>query len=239
VLKPHLALVGDYSPDVVAHRSIPLALTLACSAGEPAPGWTWIDTATLSGDVAAQLQAFDGIWCVPGSPYVNTDGAIAAIRFAREEGRPFLGTCGGFQHALLEYASAVWGMPSPGHAEVDPDAADPLISPLSCSFVEKSGTIGFEPGSRLSAVYGAAEAVESYHCRYGLNPNYADRLASGPLRVAARDLEGDVRAFELDEHPFFVATLYQPERSGLAGLRHRLIVAFVDAARRHAATRLR
>ena len=239
MLKPHLALVGDYSPDVVAHRAIPLALALARSAAAPAPGWTWVDTATLSGDVPAQLQAFDGIWCVPGSPYANTAGAIAAIRFAREHGRPFLGTCGGFQHALLEYASAVWGVPSPKHAEVDPGAADPVISPLSCSLVEKTGTIRFEPGSRLAAVYGATETVEGYHCRYGLNPKYADRLTSGPLRVAARDVEGDVRAIELDGHPFFVATLYQPERSGLAGREHPLIAAFVDAARRHAADRRR
>jgi len=50
--------------------------------------------------------------------------------------------------------------------------------------------------------------------------------------VAARDSTGDVRAVELDGHPFFVATLYQPERSGLAGRRHPLVAAFVDAARR-------
>ena len=109
-----------------------------------------------------------------------------------------------------------------------------MIAPLSCALVEKAGTIRFEPGSRLSAAHGVAETVEGYHCRYGLNPMYADRLEAGPLRVAARDLDGDVRAIELDGHPFFVATLYQPERSGLAGTPHPLIGAFVDAARGHA-----
>ena len=237
--KAHLALVGDYRPEVGAHQAIPLALALARSAGTPAPGWTWVHTATLSGDVPARLQAFDGIWVVPASPYANTAGAIAAIRFARERGRPFLGTCGGFQHALLEYAGAVWGLPSPAHAETDPGAADPVIAPLSCELVEKTGTIRFEPRSRLSAWHGAAEMVEGYHCRYGLSPTYVDRLASGPLRVAARDIDGDVRAIELDGHPFFVATLYQPERSGLAGTPHPLIGAFVDAARGHAAARRR
>jgi CTP synthase (UTP-ammonia lyase) len=239
VLKPHLALVGDYSPEVVAHQAIPLALALSGSPGTSAPGWTWVDTATLTGNVPARLQAFDGIWVVPGSPYADAAGAIAAIRFAREQNRPFLGTCGGFQHALLEYAGAVWGVASPVHAEIDPGAADPVIAPLSCGLVEKTGTIRFEPGSRLSAVHGVAETVEGYHCRYGLNPAYADRLASGPLRVAARDLDDDVRAIELDGHSFFVATLYQPERSGLAGTRHPLISAFVDAARGHAAAHRR
>ena len=59
----------------------------------------------------------------------------------------------------------------------------------------------------------------------------------GPLRATARDADGDVRAVELDAHPFFVATLYQPERSGLAGRPHPLIRAFADAARAHAAGR--
>ena len=80
-------------------------------------------TSTLLGDVTAHLEMFDGIWCVPGSPYANTDGALDAIRVARERRVPFLGTCGGFQHALLEYAGAVWGVPSPAHAELDPSAA--------------------------------------------------------------------------------------------------------------------
>ena len=187
----------------------------------------------------ARLEGFDGIWCVPGSPYANTNGVLAAIRVARERAVPFLGTCGGFQHALLEYAGAVWGVPAPAHAELDPSAADPVIAPLTCGLVEQSGTIRFEPGSRLLAIYGSDEAVEGYHCNYGLNPACAGRFATGPLRVAARDLAGDVRAVELDGHPFFVATLYQPERSGLDGRRHPLIAAFVDAVRAHAPARPR
>ena len=112
-------------------------------------------TSTLVGDVTAHLEMFDGIWCVPASPYANTDGALDAIRVARERRVPFLGTCGGFQHALLEYAGAVWGVPAPAHAELDPSAADPVIAPLTCGLVEQTGTIRFEPGSRLLAITAA------------------------------------------------------------------------------------
>jgi CTP synthase (UTP-ammonia lyase) len=63
-----------------------------------------------------------------------------------------------------------------------------------------------------------------------LGAAYAAKLASGPLRVAARDRGGEVRAVELQGHPFFFATLYQPERSGLENRRHPLIEAFVAAA---------
>ena len=236
--RARIALIGDHDPAVVAHRAIPLALALATDpSGDPVDA-VWVHTSTLVGDVTAPLEMFDGIWCVPGSPYANTHGALAAIRLAREQHRPYLGTCGGFQHALFEYAANVWNVNAPAHAELDPSAADPVIAPLACGLVEQTGTIRCEPGSRLRAIYGSDEAIEGYHCNYGLNPAYAARLEDGALRVAARDAAGDVRAVELDGHPFFVATLYQPERSSLEGRQHPLIAAYVDAACAHAVARL-
>ena len=68
-----------------------------------------------------------------------------------------------------------------------------------------------------------------YHGRSGLNPGYARRRAWGPLRIAARDGADDVRAIELDGHPFFIGTLFQPERSAFANRQHPLIRAFVVA----------
>jgi CTP synthase (UTP-ammonia lyase) len=229
-LKTRIGLIGDYNPAAKAHQAIPRALALAGAANEIACEYEWLHTSTLPDDPSERLALFDGLWCVPASPYANTAGALAAIRFVRQSGRAFLGTCGGFQHALLEYAEAVWKVAKPVHAELDPDAIDPVIVPLTCSLVEQHGEIRFEPASRLAAIYGAPTAVEGYHCRYGLSSRYAERLASGPLQAAGRDAEGDVRAVELYGHPFFFATLYQPERSALSGRRHPLIEAFVVAA---------
>jgi CTP synthase (UTP-ammonia lyase) len=178
-----IGLIGDYDPTVPAHQAIPVALRLAGERVEP----VWVHTATLTGDVPAKLAEFAGLWCVPASPYANTAGALAAIRYARESGRPFLGTCGGFQHALLEYARHVLGVADADHAELHPDAAVPLIAPLTCELVERTGAVHFADGSRLRRIYGAASAVEPYHCRYGLNPEYERLLADTPLRVVARD----------------------------------------------------
>lgn len=232
VSDPRIALIGDYNAAVKAHQAIPRALALAGESLGHGCACEWLHTGTLREDPFEQLGQYDGIWCVPASPYVNTRGAIAAIRMAREMGKPFLGTCGGFQHAMLEYAEAVWGVARAIHAELDPTADSPVIAPLECSLVEKDDEVRFAPGSRVGSLYGVPSAREEYHCRYGLSREYSARLASGPLRASAWDADRDVRAVELDGHPFFVATLFQPERSALSGRTHPLIRAFVGAARR-------
>jgi len=223
-----IALVGDYNESVVAHRAIPIALSMAAEQLKADVSWEWLHTRMITGDTEQMLDPYAAIWCVPGSPYENASGAIAAIRFARETRRPFLGTCGGFQHAMLEYAQAVWRIDAI-HAETNADAVDPVIAPLMCSLVEVKGALHFEPGSRLAKIYGSSTATEEYHCSFGLNPLYAARLASGPMKVAARDDEGSVRAVELEGYPFYVGTLFQPERAALRNQLPPLVKAFVAA----------
>ncbi|HEX8942868.1 MAG TPA: hypothetical protein VF785_06985, partial [Gemmatimonadaceae bacterium] len=150
--------------------------------------------------------------------------------FARERGRPFLGTCGGFQYAILEYARTVLGWTDAAHAEDTPGADRLVVTPLECALVEAQGTVRFHPGSRLWNAYGAPEAVEVYRCRYGVNPAVRAALTTGPLRVTAEDLAGEVRGVELEAHPFFVATLFQPERGALRGQVPPIVAAFIRAA---------
>jgi CTP synthase (UTP-ammonia lyase) len=224
-----IALIGDYNEAVIAHRAISLALTAAAQNIGVEVHADWVHTSAI-GDAKQLLETYGGVWCVPASPYVNANGALAAIRYARQSGRPFLGTCGGFQHALLEYAHGVWGIDAPAHAETDPDASDPVIAPLMCSLVNVADALRFVPGSRLAQIYGITSTTEEYQCSYGLSPRYEARLQEGPLRIAARDSEGSVRGVELDGHPFFIATLFQPERAALQGRIPPLALAFVKAA---------
>lgn len=228
-----IALIGDYDASVVANQAIPRALQLATRRPAKVEG-TWVATPSLEQDADAQLAGFHGLWCVPASPYRSMEGALGAIRFARERGTPFLGTCGGFQHVLLEYARSVLGLEEADHAEIRPGAAVPFIAPLSCSLVERSGKVLFAPGSRIRAAYGRDFAEEPYHCSYGLNPRYASLLHGRSLKVVAVDEDGDARAVELDGHSFFVATLFQPERAALHDRSHPLVEAYLAAAARGA-----
>lgn len=95
--------------------------------------------------------------------------------------------------------------------------------------LEVKGALHFEPGSRLAEIDGRSTATEEYHCSFGLNPIYAERLKSGLLKVAARDDGGSVRAIELDQHPFFIVTLFQPERGALRKRLPPLVTKFVAA----------
>lgn len=221
-----IALVGDYSEKVDAHIAIPRALAYVRSALNIDLSWSWIETISI--ESAKDFAHFDGIWLTPGSPYQNMEGALTAIQFARETNRPFLGTCGGFQHALIEYARHIGGISEADHAESNPNAKTLIVTPLSCSLVGKSQQIHFIPGSQLNTIFKGKETTEAYQCNYGLNPEWKSRLETAGLRFTGFDVDNQVRAFELPTHPFFIGTLFQPELSAEHGKQHPLITAFIE-----------
>lgn len=225
-----IALIGDFNPSVVAHNAIPKALALSSKRlGRTVEG-IWCDTTGLAACDETVLAGFDAFWSVPATPYRSMDGALRAIRYAREHDRPFLGTCGGFQHALIEFARNVLGLADGDHAESNPQASTLLMTPLTCALVEKTGTINFKPGSRIAEIYGASSTIEQYHCSYGLNTEYRPLIERSAMGITGMDVDGSVRVIELSDHPFFIATLFQPERSALQGIENPLVTAFVRAA---------
>jgi CTP synthase (UTP-ammonia lyase) len=225
-----IALVGDQSPSVKAHVAIPKALKLAAGANDVRVEETWINTAALEREANAQLRGFHGIWCAPGSPYASMEGALNAIRFARERKVPFLGTCGGSQHALIEFARNVLGLPEADHGETNPNATLALITPLPCALRETETPIHLLPASRVRRIYGRTEIVEPFNCGFGLNPQHQQLFDASALKITGVGDDGIARVIELESHPFFIATLFQPERSALKEAVHPLITAFLQAA---------
>ncbi|MGW2560453.1 CTP synthase C-terminal region-related (seleno)protein [Streptomyces sp. NPDC001514] len=240
-----IALVGDRSPHVKSHARIPVLLEALAEQDGLLLDAYWIPTEDAETEAAASVDGavagFDAVWVLPGSPYRSEVGVLAAIRTAREQRIPFLGTCGGFQHTLLEFARSVCGLPRAAHAENDPDASpeDLLITPLSCSLVGHEGLVRLTPGSRAEAVLGAEKSLERYHCSYGppLGPRL-DVLREHGLRFSGEDELGQVRIAELPshDHPFFLATLFQPELYGDGTRPHPIVRALAEAAVAHAQT---
>jgi CTP synthase (UTP-ammonia lyase) len=194
----------------------------------------WIATTDIEGSGLERLQKASGIWIGPGSPYQSMDGALAAIRYARENNIPLLGTCGGFQHIIIEYARNVLGVNAADHEESSPDASVHFISRLACSLAGRTMTLTLHPGSKLAAIYQAATVQEEYLCNFGVNPRYVDTLRKVPLKVAASDSEGEIRAVELPSHSFFVGTLFLPQHRSTPSEPHPLITAFIQASRERA-----
>jgi len=226
-----VGLVGDFNALHKAHQAIPKALA---TASEGAAESVWVPTDSV-GTGHQTLADLDGVWVVPGMPYRSADGALRAIGHARTSGTPLLGTSAGYQYVLIEYARNVLGLAGADHQKSNPQAAVPLIAPLVSALPGVKARVRFTNGSVLRRAYGASESVEEYHCSFALNPRYRRLLEGGALAVTAVDDQDQVRAVELDGHPFFVATLFEPElRSLPAGAPSSPIVnAFVAACVRH------
>jgi CTP synthase (UTP-ammonia lyase) len=220
-----IALVGDFNPDVLAHRAISECFALARQASPDSVIPEWVATDTIVPGDETSLQQFTGIWCTPASPYRSTEGALWAIQYARTHAVPFLGTCGGFQHALLEFARNVLGFAQAAHAELDPDASLPLLDRLQCPLLEKSQPVTIT-NPTFQRFYGASSGLEGFHCSYGLNPAYEKIFAGTALEIVARSSDGQARACMLKGHPFFLGTQFQPERRALQGSLHTLVQAF-------------
>jgi len=225
-VKIPIAIIGEYNPTYRPHISTSAAIKHSRSAlGIDIEG-IWVSTEEID---ETFFERFSGIWVAPGSPYKNMDQALWAIRYARENGVACFGTCGGFQHMIIEYARNVLGFKEAGHAEYDPYASNLFISQLTCSLAGREMELTFSSGSRVAEIYGAISATERYYCNFGVNPDHASLLKSGSLKITGSDSEGEIRVIELPGHPFFLGTLFVPQTRSTAEQPHPLVTAFMRA----------
>jgi CTP synthase (UTP-ammonia lyase) len=126
-------------------------------------------------------------------------------------------------------------------AEDDPSAEHIVIAPVVCAVPNRqagdpklvgAGRIRLVPGMRTFQIYQRLEIDEEYFCNYEVNPAYEAPLESAGVRISARGPNGEVRAVELPSHQFFLATLFQPQRSSAPRKPHPLVASFLQAAAR-------
>lgn len=226
-----VGIVGDYQSGNVTHESVAPALAHHLGTAIDA---RWVPTEAVREEFDA--RRFDGLWIAPGSPYRSMTGALTAIRSARDYGVPLLGTCGGFQHVVIEFARNVAGFADAQHAEYDPYGSQLFITQLSCSLVGQTMSVDIAPDSRAASAYGRLTATERYYCNFGLDPKHEATLATRGLMISGRDQNGEARIVELKEHAFFVATLFVPQTSSHPHAPHPLIGAFATAVTAYSTT---
>lgn len=228
--KVRIGIIGDYdgrpshlaTNEALRHCAAKLGLYLATE---------WIATDLLEEGASQKLTGYDGLWCAPGSPYKSMAGAVNAIQYARENNIPFIGTCGGFQHAVIEYARNVIKIKELMEDDFDPYAPNRFITALSCSLVGQERHILIDRNSSIYPIYGTSEMIEKYNCSFGVSKDFQEQLAKNGFLTAGTDEQGEARIMVMEGKRFYIATLFQPQLSSTPETPHPLILACLSAAR--------
>jgi CTP synthase len=236
-----IAIVGKYVQLQDAYLSVVEALNHSAIHHGTKLEIIWVDAETLSLEEArARLAEADGVLIPGGFGIRGIEGKIAAARFARENGVPYLGVCLGMQVAVVEFARHVVGLDGANSSEFDPETPYPVIDllPEQKEVEDMGGTmrLGSDPvklvdGSRAYAAYGEPVVYERHRHRYEVNNQLRPKLAAKGLLVSGPSPdERLVEVIELPDHPWFVASQYHPEFKSRPNRPQPLFRDFVGAA---------
>lgn len=239
-----VALVGKYTALADAYLSQLEALTHAGAERSCRVRVKFVDSDTLlHGDPGEALGDVDGVLVPGGFGVRGVEGKIAAARYAREHGVPFLGVCLGFQIATIEIARDIMGLKGANSTEFDRGAEDPVIfiMPEQAGVSQMGGTmrlgaqtVVIGKGTRAEALYGATSASERHRHRYEVNPAYIEAFESAGWMFTGRSEDGTkMEIGELRGHPYFVASQFHPEFKSRPMKPSPLHQGLVDAAMAH------
>ena len=232
---------GDYTLSDSYHSVIE-AIKHAAWFHHCKPVLDWIDSEEFEGDEKSvkKLEAYDGIIVPGGFGTRGIEGIISAIRFARENNKPYLGLCYGMQLATIEFARNVLGKKSAHTVEVAPKTSDPIIhiNPIQAKNVKENrygGTMrlgafdcALRAGSKARAAYGRETISERHRHRYEFNNDYREMIDRAGLEVVGLNPENDlVEIIELKNHKFFIGTQFHPEFKSRPMNPHPLFREFV------------
>jgi CTP synthase len=242
----NIAMVGKYVQLRDAYLSVVEALKHGGFAHQVCVRIRWVDAEQLNDETAPLLlNGIDGIVVPGGFGYRGIEGKIVAIKYARENGIPFLGLCLGLQCAVIEFARNVCGLDGANSTEFDEGTRHPVIALMDEQrrVVQKGGTMRLgaypcflKPGTKIAEIYGTHLVYERHRHRYEVNPRYHEILERHGMVLGGISPDGKlVEAIELSDHPFFVATQFHPEFKSRPNRPHPLFTAFIGAALRQKA----
>ncbi|MCW5938111.1 MAG: CTP synthase [Fimbriimonadaceae bacterium] len=237
-----VAIVGKYTSNGDAYKSIAEALIHAGIANDCRVEIRWVESETLESapDPSVLLSDIDAVIVAPGFGERGVEGKIRAIRFVRETGIPFLGICLGLQMAVVEYARHVCGLGGANSTEFGNDCPYAVIDIMAdqSKLVAKGGTmrLGSYPcnltaGSLAHRLYGSSRIEERHRHRFEVNNEFREVLIEKGLVVSG--VSPDYRLVEMVEipgHPFYVATQAHPEFKSRPNRPHPLFKGLVAAA---------
>jgi CTP synthase (UTP-ammonia lyase) len=235
-----IGIMGDFDREKRSHWATEAALFHAAARLRIEVEPHWISTQAMERSEPAEvLGGFDGLFGAPGSPFESFQGMLKGIAFARENDVPYLGTCAGFQYALIEFSRNVLGVTDADTAENNSATENVVITPVECPVPNRrygsprlSGEDLIHPiaNTMLGQLIGRSPLREEYFCNFETNADFVSRWEAAGLRVSARGPQGEMRAFELPAKRFFVATLFQPQLSSSMEQPHPIVIGYLRAA---------
>jgi CTP synthase len=215
----------------------------------------YFESSDIERSGASVLQAMDAILVPGGFGDRGIEGKIQAIRFARENGIPYLGICLGMQLAIIEYARNVLALKGANSTEFDRATHHPVIalitewqdlergqqvrdekSDLGGSMRLGSQEARLVPGTLAHSLYGKETIFERHRHRYEFNNHYLNELEAAGLCFSGFSADDLVEFIELPSHPWFVASQFHPEFTSTPRDGHPLFAGFVRAAREYRAS---
>ena len=225
-----LGIMGDFDASNGTHIATNDALDHAAKKLGIPFRYEWVGTERIEPEFDTICQLYHGLLIAPGSPYKSMQGVLKIIEYARLHKIPTLGTCGGFQHMVIEFARNVLHIQDAEHAETNPYASKLVINPLSCSL--KGQPLEIQITDKNSLAYTVLKTdtiIENYYCNFGLNPGYQQQIHNAGFNMVASDKHKEARMLELKGHPFYLATLFIPQANSSFEKPHPLIVALLTA----------
>jgi CTP synthase len=200
----------------------------------------WFNAESLGNNITEQLEGVDAIVVPGGFGVRGIEGKIAAIRYARENGVPFLGLCLGLQTAVIEFSRNVAGLKTANSTEFDEGTEHPVVAMLRDQrhIERKGGTmrLGTYPcaipaGTLAHKLYGAELVLERHRHRYEVNPRYHQVLGDAGLVFSGTSPDGRLaEMIELRDHPYFIASQFHPEFKSRPTRAHPLFRGLIAAA---------
>jgi CTP synthase len=200
----------------------------------------WLNAEGLGDNITENLKGVDAIVVPGGFGVRGIEGKIAAIRYARENGVPFLGLCLGLQTAVIEFARNVAGLKTANSTEFDEGTEHPVVAMLRDQrhIERKGGTmrLGTYPcaiptGTLAHKLYGAELVLERHRHRYEVNPRYHQVLGEAGLVFSGTSPDARLaEMIELRDHPYFIASQFHPEFKSRPTRAHPLFRGLIAAA---------
>lgn len=248
-----IGMVGKYVELHDAYKSVNEALKHGGLKNRLQVHIKYIDSEDVEVKGTDVLAGLDAILVPGGFGKRGIEGKIAAAKYARENGIPYLGICLGMQVALIEYARDVAGMVGANSTEFDPDTKYPVVA-LITEWKDESGKVEkrsdksdlggtmrlggqlchLQQGSKVRELYGQDDIVERHRHRYEVNNNLIKQITDKGLKIAGLSTDNKlVEIIENPNHPWFIGVQFHPEFTSNPRKGHPLFSGFIKAAKEY------